>query len=60
MKAEDLFHLGIVTDKPEATRMELRAPFGYEWGDEIGADHRPRDLGWAGPERLSRGAAEAH
>ncbi|QTJ65988.1 hypothetical protein HYG77_10515 [Rhodococcus sp. ZPP] len=36
MKAEDLFHLGIVTDKPEATRMELRALFGYEWGDEIG------------------------
>ncbi|MGW0021804.1 VOC family protein [Rhodococcus sp. NPDC003382] len=36
MKAEDLFHLGIVADDPEATREEFTALFGYEWGPEVG------------------------
>ncbi|MER5756352.1 VOC family protein [Streptomyces sp. NPDC002088] len=36
MKAEDQFHLGIVTDDFEATRAQLSAVFGYEWGAEVG------------------------
>lgn len=36
MKAEDQFHLGIVTADPDATGAELTALLGYEWGPEIG------------------------
>ena len=36
MKAEDLFHLGIVTDDPRAARDELSALLGYEWGPQVG------------------------
>ncbi len=36
MKAEDLFHLGIVTETFEQTRDELSSLFGYEWGPEVG------------------------
>ncbi|MFZ2173317.1 MAG: VOC family protein, partial [Rhodococcus sp. (in: high G+C Gram-positive bacteria)] len=36
MRAEDLFHLGIVADDPEAARAELGSLFGYEWGSEVG------------------------
>ena len=35
MKAEDLFHLGIVADDSEATREEFTALLGYEWGPEV-------------------------
>ena len=37
MKAEDLFHVGIVTDDMEATQTQLSSLLGYEWGPEIGA-----------------------
>ncbi|MEU9286300.1 VOC family protein [Streptomyces sp. NPDC048275] len=36
LKAEDLFHLGIVVEDFEATLAEFSALFGYEWCDEIG------------------------
>lgn len=36
MKAEDLFHFGIVTDEPDAIRDELTALLGYDWGPEVG------------------------
>ena len=36
MKAEDLFHLGIVTETFEQTKDELSSLFGYEWGPEVG------------------------
>ncbi len=36
MKAEDLFHMGIVSDDPSATREQLTALLGYEWGPTIG------------------------
>lgn len=36
MKAEDLFHVGIVTEDLSATRDQLTALLGYEWGPEIG------------------------
>src|SRR5690606_23225625 len=36
MKAEDLFHLGIVTDDPRAARDEFSALLGYEWGPQVG------------------------
>ncbi|MGW5071749.1 VOC family protein [Rhodococcus sp. NPDC004095] len=36
MKADNLFHVGIVTDDPDATRADLAALFGYEWGPEVG------------------------
>ncbi|PXW24626.1 UNVERIFIED_CONTAM: glyoxalase/bleomycin resistance protein/dioxygenase superfamily protein [Williamsia faeni] len=37
MKAEDLFHVGIVTHDLEATQTQLSSLLGYEWGPEIGA-----------------------
>jgi len=37
MKAEDLFHVGIVTHDLEATQAQLSSLLGYEWGPEIGA-----------------------
>ncbi|MEE2030697.1 VOC family protein [Rhodococcus chondri] len=36
MKADDLFHLGIVTDDLDATKDELSALLGYTWGPEVG------------------------
>lgn len=36
MKAENLFHLGIVSDEPETVRDELSTLLGYEWGPEVG------------------------
>ncbi|MCZ4551313.1 VOC family protein [Gordonia rubripertincta] len=36
VKAEDLFHMGIVSDDPSATREQLTALLGYEWGPTIG------------------------
>jgi hypothetical protein len=36
MKAEDQFHLGIVTEDLEASRSQLSTLFGYEWGPEVG------------------------
>lgn len=36
MKAEDLFHLGIVTDDSRAARDEFSALLGYEWGPQVG------------------------
>ncbi|HEY9311033.1 VOC family protein [Williamsia sp.] len=37
MKAEDLFHVGIVTHDLEATQTQLSSLLGYEWGPEVGA-----------------------
>lgn len=37
MKADDLFHVGIVTADLEATQAQLTELLGYEWGPEVGA-----------------------
>ncbi|NED69557.1 VOC family protein, partial [Streptomyces sp. SID10244] len=37
MKAEDMFHVGIVTDDLETTRSQLSELLRYEWGPEIAA-----------------------
>lgn len=36
MKADNLFHIGIVTDDLDATRAGLTGLLGYEWGPQIG------------------------
>ncbi len=36
MKAEDLFHFGIVADDPGAARDELSELLGYSWGPQVG------------------------
>ncbi|MFW0785587.1 VOC family protein [Gordonia sp. CPCC 206044] len=37
MRAEDLFHVGVVTNDSEATRQSLSALLGYEWGPDVGS-----------------------
>jgi len=36
VKAEDLFHFGMVTDDPGAVRDEWSNLLGYNWGPEVG------------------------
>lgn len=36
MKADNLFHIGIVVDDLDAAQADLSALFGYEWGPEVG------------------------
>jgi hypothetical protein len=36
VRAEDLFHVGIVVDDVEETLAALSALFGYEWGAQMG------------------------
>lgn len=38
LKAEDLFHLGVVTDDLTTTQSEFSQLFGYEWGPEVGGE----------------------
>jgi hypothetical protein len=36
MRAEGLFHVGVVSDDVDATREQLTAALGYEWGPTVG------------------------
>jgi hypothetical protein len=35
MKANDLYHFGLVAHDYEATQAQFTSLFGYRWGDEI-------------------------